>query len=96
MAWSTSRFSGSNRAAIGIAKSFLSHLIQEKSGRRLFFDAIERLVQIATNRRLTGVMLDYHIDVLSAIPIEQIDHVTFRTQRLPETCLHLDRFNAPG
>ena len=70
--------------AIGIAKSFVSHLIEEKSSRRLLFDAIERIVQIATNKRLTGVMLDYHIDVCAAIPIEQIEHVTFRTKRWPK------------
>jgi hypothetical protein len=70
--------------AIGIAKSFLIHLIEEKSGRRLLFDAIERIAQIATNKRPTGVMLDYHIDVFAAIPIEQIEHDTFRTKRWPK------------
>ena len=47
-------------------------------------DAIERIGQIATNKRLTGVMLDYEIDILSAVPIEKVDHADFRIKRWPQ------------
>jgi hypothetical protein len=50
--------------AVRIANRFLSRLIIDGADTRVIFDAIERIGQIATNKRLTGVMLDYEVDVL--------------------------------
>jgi hypothetical protein len=58
------------RLSVSIARSFLLRLIEEAASTRVIFDAIERIGQIATNKRLTGVMLDYNVDVLSAVPAE--------------------------
>jgi hypothetical protein len=70
--------------AIGIIKGFLARLLDEKASLRLVFDAIERITQIATNKRLTGVLFDYNLDVLTAIPIERIEHATFLSKRWPK------------
>jgi hypothetical protein len=47
----------------------------------VIFDAIERIGQIATNKRLTGVMLDYNLEVLSAVLAQRIEQSAFRTKR---------------
>jgi len=70
--------------SVGIARSFLLRLIEEAAGTRVIFDAIERIGQIATNKRLTGVMLDYNLDVLSAVPAERIEQSAFRTKQWPQ------------
>ena len=70
--------------AINIVKGFLDRLLNEAADIRVVFDAIERIAQIATNKALTGVMLDYSLDVLSAVPVERIEHPAFQTQRWPK------------
>jgi hypothetical protein len=70
--------------AVKIAKGFFNRLIMEGASTRVIFDAVERIGQIATNKRLTSVMLDYEIDVLSAVPVEKIDHAHFRMKRWPQ------------
>ena len=70
--------------AVGIAKSFLLRMIEEAASARATFDAIERIGQIATNKNLTGVMLDYNVDVLAAVPAERIEQPAFLTRRWPQ------------
>jgi hypothetical protein len=70
--------------AVKIANGFISRLVTEGASIRVIFDAIERIGQIATNKSITAVMLDYDIDVLSAVPVEQIDHADFRMKRWPQ------------
>ena len=57
---------------------------------RIIFDAIERVAQIAASKRLTGVMLDYNFDVLSAVPIERIENSAFQTKRWPRIMQTVD------
>ena len=70
--------------AVRVTQGFLVRMIEEGASARVVFDAIERVGQIATNKRLTGVMLDYEIDVLSAVPVEKIAQSDFRTKRWPQ------------
>jgi len=70
--------------AVRIVKGFFNRLIKDGASTRVIFDAIERIGQIATKKQLTGVMLDYEVDVLSAVPAEQIDHDHFRIKQWPQ------------
>ena len=70
--------------AVRIANAFLARRIEEGAGAREVLDAIERIGQIATNKRLIGVMLDYEVDILSAVPFEKVDHAEFRAKRWPQ------------
>ena len=70
--------------AVRIVKGFFNRLIAEGASTRVIFAAVERIRQIAINKQLTSVMLDYGIDVLSAVPVEQIDHARFRLKRWPQ------------
>jgi hypothetical protein len=70
--------------AINIVEGFLDRLLNEAADIRVVFDAIERVAQIATNKALTGVMSGYSLDVLSAVPVERIEHPAFQTQRWPK------------
>jgi hypothetical protein len=69
--------------AVRVANAFLARRIEEGASAREVLDAIERIGQIATNKRLTGVMLDYEVDILSAVPFEKVDHADFRAKRWP-------------
>jgi hypothetical protein len=70
--------------AVRVANAFVTHRIEEGASLREVLDAIERIGQIATNKRLTGVLVDYDVDILSAVPIENVDHTEFRTKRWPQ------------
>jgi hypothetical protein len=70
--------------AVKVARAFLSHMIDEGENLRTVLDAIERIGQMAVNKRLIGVMLDYEIDVLSGVPVEKIEHPDFRTKCWPQ------------
>jgi hypothetical protein len=70
--------------AVRVANAFLARRIKEGASTREVLDAIERIAQIATNKRLTGVMLDYDVDILSAVPFEKVVHAEFRTKRWPQ------------
>jgi hypothetical protein len=70
--------------AVRVVNAFLTRRIEEGASLREILDAIERVGQIATNKRLTGVLLDYEIDILSAVPFEKVDHADFRMKRWPQ------------
>jgi hypothetical protein len=70
--------------AVRVANAFLARRIEEDASFREVLDAIERVGQIATNKRLISVTLDYEIDILSAVPIEKVDHADFRKKRWPQ------------
>ncbi len=69
--------------AIGIARAFINRLLDEEVEIRVAFDAVERIAQIAANKALTGVAVDYSLDVLAAVPVDRIDHPDFKTRRWP-------------
>ena len=71
------------RLGIRIANAFLSRLLDESGETRIFFDAVERVAQIAASKRLTSVMLDHNFDILAAVPIERIENSAFQTKRWP-------------
>jgi hypothetical protein len=70
--------------SVRISHAFLVRRIEEGATFRVVLDAIERIGQIATNKRLTGVLLDYEVDILSAVPIEKVAHPGFRKKRWPQ------------
>jgi hypothetical protein len=70
--------------AVRVANAFQARRIAEGASLREVLDAIERIGQIATNKRLTSVLLDYEIDILSAVPIETVDYPAFRMKRWPQ------------
>ncbi len=69
--------------AVRVANAFLVRRIDEGANLREVLDAIERVAQIATNKHLTGVLLDYEVDIVSAVPVEKVDHTEFQTRRWP-------------
>ena len=70
--------------AVRVVQGFFNRPITEGASTRVIFDAVERIGQIAINKQLTSVMSDYGIDVLSAVPVEQIDHARFRLKPRPQ------------
>ena len=73
--------------AIAIAQAFLNRLLDVGSDMRSVLDAIERIGQIAANKALTAVTVDYSLDVLAAVPVARIDQPLFLTKRWP-TIVH--------
>jgi hypothetical protein len=71
-------------AAVRIVNAFPARRIEQCASVREVLDAIECIGQIATNERLTGVLLDYDVDILSAVAIEKVDHTNFRAKRWPQ------------
>jgi hypothetical protein len=70
--------------AVRVANAFFTRRLEDGASIRETLDGIERIGQIATNKRLTGVLLDYDVDILSAVPVEKIEHAEFRTKRWPQ------------
>jgi hypothetical protein len=70
--------------AIAIAGRFLEQLFETDTGQRALFDAIERIAQIATNKRLSSVIVDYSLDLLAIVPVSKIGNSEFRTLRWPQ------------
>lgn len=70
--------------AISVAGRFLEQLLGEDANQRALFDAIERIAQIATNKRLSAVIVDYGLDLLAIVPASKIDNSEFQTLRWPQ------------
>jgi hypothetical protein len=70
--------------AISVAGRFLEQLLGEDANQRALFDAIERIAQIATNKRLSSVIVDYGLDLLAIVPASKIDNSEFQTLRWPQ------------
>jgi hypothetical protein len=70
--------------AIAVAGRFLEQLLGKDANQRALFDAIERIAQIATNKRLSSVLVDYGLDLLAIIPTSKIENSGFQTLRWPQ------------
>jgi len=70
--------------AIAVAGRFLEQLIEGDANQRALFDAIERIAQIATNKRLSSVIVDYELDLLAIVPTSKIEDPEFQTLRWPQ------------
>jgi hypothetical protein len=70
--------------AIAVVGKFLLYLLEsgEETGRIL--DAIERVLQIALDKRLARVAIDYGLDPLASVPWSKIDVPDFQAQRWPQ------------
>ena len=70
--------------AIAVAGRFLEQLLGEDANQRALFDAIERIAQIATNKRLSSVIVEYGFDLLAIVPTSKIENSEFQTLRWPQ------------
>lgn len=69
--------------ALEIVRCHLDEALRQESPRR-FFDAVERVVHMAQQRGLAGVLHDYKIDLRSVVPIDRLPSDEFRTRRWPQ------------
>lgn len=69
--------------ALQIVKCYLEQLVIGGPLRTLL-SAIERVVQIAQDKRLERTMYAYSLDPLSVVPVEQIQSEEFRVRRWPQ------------
>lgn len=60
------------RLAIQVVRAFVLSLLQSRSAPRVVFQAVQNLRRLALDRRLATVAFDYDLDVLEAIPADQI------------------------
>lgn len=73
------------RLAIDVVRSFLEQLTKSADDDpRKLLNAVERVVQIAQDKRLERVMYQYELDPLAAVPVGQIDVDEFRARRWPQ------------
>jgi hypothetical protein len=72
------------RLAIAMAKRFVIQLIADGEPVRAVWDAIGRISDIATNRQLTRVFVNFELDILAAIPAERVAYEAFQTRRWPQ------------
>lgn len=69
--------------AIDVTRCFLERLLREGNLRHLL-NGIERVAQIAQEKRLQAIFHDYGLDPLRAVPADQISSEEFRTRRWPQ------------
>jgi hypothetical protein len=83
----------SKRDAVGIAQAalaiavvgkFLESLIESGEETRKTLDAVERVLQIALDKNLVRVAIDYDLDPLIAVPWSKIDVPDFQAKRRPQ------------
>jgi hypothetical protein len=72
------------RLAIEIAERFIIQLIADGEPARAVWDAIGRVSDIATNKKLTRVFVEFELDILAAIPAEHVAYEAFRIKRWPQ------------
>ncbi|HKT72265.1 MAG TPA: hypothetical protein VJQ47_05200 [Steroidobacteraceae bacterium] len=72
------------RLAIEVAKRFILQQIVDREPVRTVWDAIGRVSDIATNRKLTRVFFEFELDILAAVPAAQIPYAAFQTKRWPQ------------
>ena len=73
------------RLALDVVRSFIEQVVNtaHDDPRRLL-NAIERVVQIAQDKKLERVMYQYDLNPLAAVPAEQIEVEEFRARRWPQ------------
>jgi hypothetical protein len=69
--------------AIDVGRSFLEQLLSAEPARQLL-DAIERVVRMAQEKSLEAVFHNYRLDLLRAIPADQVPSKEFRQRRWPQ------------
>ncbi len=70
--------------AISIVGEFLQSLVDSGEHTRTILDAVERVVQIALDKRLAVVAIDYSLDPLTSVPWSAIDVADFQAKRWPQ------------
>jgi hypothetical protein len=71
------------KLAVGVMAKFLRVLLAEESV-RVVLEAVERVVDIAFDPRLSQVLLAEGIDLLGEVPAQEINSVPFRERRWPQ------------
>ena len=72
------------RLAIAVARRFLTMLAEPGSEQRTVLDAVERIAQVAMDKRLLQVFADYDLDPLAAVPVTLIAGEEFQSRRWPQ------------
>jgi hypothetical protein len=77
---------GIAQAELGIAVvgKFLQSLLESGAETRSILDAVERVLQIALDKRLAKVAIDYDLDPFIAVPWSKIDVPDFQARRWPQ------------
>jgi hypothetical protein len=79
------------KLAVQVAGAFIGHSLAEAQRPRVVFQAIKRVAQLALDSRLAQTTFEHDIDVLSAVPVEQISTPEFRERRWPRVLARLAR-----
>lgn len=77
------------RLALDVVRCFLQELVR-KNELRLLLNAIERVARIAQDRSLFRVLHDFGLNVLDAVPVEQVPNEEFRSRRWPQIVEHVE------
>ena len=73
------------RLALDVVRSFIEQVVKSAhDDPRRLLNAIERVVQIAQDKKLERVMYQYDLNPLAAVPAEQIEVEEFRARRWPQ------------
>jgi hypothetical protein len=70
--------------AIAVAGKFLQSLLEPGGETRSTLDAVERVLQMALDKQLAKVAIDYDLDLLISVPWWKIDVSEFQAKRWPQ------------
>ena len=78
------------RLAVDIARAFIEEHLNEAGDPRTVREALKRIEKLAIDTQLSAVAFTYHIEVLSAIPVERIATSKFRDVQWPRVLARLE------
>jgi len=72
------------RLAIDVARRFLESILERGESARALHREVNRVIELGLESRLSMVLMDYHLDVLAAVPVARIASPDFRSRRWPK------------
>lgn len=78
------------RLAVGVVRAFIEDYMGAGGDPRKVRQAVKRVERLALDARLSQVAFTYDIDVLAAIPVEDIAYPRFHEQQWPKILIRLE------
>lgn len=75
--------------ALQVVRNFIQMLLVHGEKPRSMFSAVNRVTKLALDSRLANVAFEYGLDVLSAVPVDQIHVPDFRDRQWPRVLAQL-------
>jgi hypothetical protein len=75
--------------ALQVVRKFIGMLLVGGERPRNMFSAVNRVIKLALDSRLTNVAFEYELDVLSAVPVDHIHVPDFRNRQWPRVLAQL-------